>query len=71
MKIGPKRSKYRRTLSLINQAITKLMAIAATNKPIVLAAGTQGDQKTDHAAKRPSGDDVGQNEGADRPSQED
>jgi membrane fusion protein, multidrug efflux system len=47
------------------------MAIAATNKPTILTAGAQGDQKTDHAAKRPSDDDVGQNEGVDRPSQED
>jgi membrane fusion protein (multidrug efflux system) len=47
------------------------MAIAATNKPIILTTGAQGDRKTEHAAKRPSGDDAGQNEGADRPSQED
>src|ERR1700693_4116422 len=46
------------------------MAIAATNKPIILTTGAQGDQKTDHAAKRPSGDDGGKKEGADRPSQE-
>jgi membrane fusion protein (multidrug efflux system) len=46
------------------------MPIAATNKPTILTTGAQGDQKTDHAPKRPSGEDVGQNEGVDRPSQE-
>src|SRR6202162_965664 len=47
------------------------MATAATNTPVVLTTEAQVDQKTDRAAKRPPGDDLDQNEGADRPSQED
>ena len=47
------------------------MAIAATNKPVVLSTEAQVDQKTDPIAKRSPGDDPGQNERADDPSQED
>src|ERR1700736_1052471 len=47
------------------------MATAATNTPVVLTTEAQVDQKTDRAAKRPPGDDLDQNKGADRPSQED
>jgi len=47
------------------------MATAAANTPVVLTAGAQGDQKTDQAGRRPSGDDPGQNERADQPSPED
>ena len=47
------------------------MAIAATDKPAVLSTEAPVDQKTDPTAKRLPGDDPGQNERADEPSQED
>jgi membrane fusion protein, multidrug efflux system len=47
------------------------MAIAATNKPSILTPEAKGDQKEVDAPKRPSGDNVGQSEGADPPSQKD
>jgi membrane fusion protein, multidrug efflux system len=47
------------------------MAIAATNKPVVLSTEAQVDQKTDPTAKRSPDDDPSQNERADEPRQED